>query len=171
MTPQFATALQLFRDGDLAAAAGTCRQILAADGEHPEAAHLLGVLLLREGATEDTVGLIGRAVAGRPNVPDFHLDLAEAYRADGHPERAAGCCRTALRLQPGHPGVLNTLGLSLLDLGRPADAADALRHAVEHRPEFAAAHNNLGVALLAASPGCTDEALDHFRRAVALDPD
>jgi tetratricopeptide (TPR) repeat protein len=175
MTPQFATALRLFQGGDLAAAAGVCRQILA-DGEHPEAAHLLGVLQLREGATEDAVGLLGQAVAGRPNVPDFHLDLAEAYRVVGQAERAIGCCRTALRLRPGHPGALNTLGLALLDLDRPADAVDALRQAVEHRPEFAAAHNNLGVALLAAgpsasSPGCADEALDHFRRAVALDPD
>jgi tetratricopeptide (TPR) repeat protein len=176
MKPQFTTALQLFRDGDLAAAAGVCRQILDAHGEHPDAAHLLGVMRLREGATDDAVRLLGRAVAGRPNSADFHLDLAEAYRAEGQAERAAGCCRTALRLRPGHPGALNTLGLALLDLGCPAEAVEALRQAVGQRPEFAAAHNNLGVALLATgrsaeSPGVADEALDHFRRAVALDPD
>jgi tetratricopeptide (TPR) repeat protein len=169
MQTPFATALQLFRGGNSLAAAQMCQRILATDPDHPEAAHLLGVLRLQEGAAQEAVEWIGRAVVARPNVPDFHLDLAEAYRVSGQGQRAVGCCRTALRLRTPNPAGFNTLGLALMDLRRLSEAVDAFRQAIEQRPDFAAAHNNLGVALLSLDQ--SDEALDHFRQAVRLAPD
>ncbi len=115
------------------------------------------------------VELIGKAVALRPNAAALHANLAEAYRGLGQFERAAGCCRTALRLWPDFPEALCNLGLALQGLGKHADAVDQYRRAIELRPDFAVAHNNLGNAL--RELGRLDEALDHFRRAVELAPD
>jgi tetratricopeptide (TPR) repeat protein len=107
-------------------------------------------------------------VALRPNVPAFHANLAEAYRATGQLERAAGCCRAALNLWPNYPEALCNLGLAQQGLGKKAEAVEHFRQALELRPEFATAHNNLGIVL--RDLGKLDEALEHFRRAVELEP-
>ena len=59
-------------------------------------------------------------------------------------------------------------GRDLLDQGDFHHAADEFRAALEYLPQSAAAHNNFGVAL--ASMGRIDQAVEHFRRAVVLDP-
>ncbi len=130
--------------------------------------HLLGVLHHQQGDHAKAIELIGRAVAIRPNVPAFHANLAEAYRATGQLERAAGCCRAALGLWPDYPEALCNLGLALQGLGKKPEAVAQFRRALELRPEFATAHNNLGIVL--RELGEFDEALEHFRRAVELEP-
>ena len=80
----------------------------------------------QQGDHARAVELIGRAVALRPNVPAFHANLAEAYRALGQFERAVGCCRMALRLWPNYPEAHCNLGLALQGLGRHAEAVEAV---------------------------------------------
>jgi tetratricopeptide (TPR) repeat protein len=126
------------------------------------------VLHHQRGEHARAVELIAQAVALRPNVPAFHANLAEAYRALGQLERAVGCCRAALQLWPEYPEALCNLGVALQGLGRAAEAVDPLRRAIELRPDFATAHNNLGIAL--RELGQQDEALEEFQRAVALEP-
>src|SRR6516164_5484071 len=121
MQPLFASALQLFRDGNRLAAAAVCERILATDRDEPDALHLLGVLRLGSGAIPEAVELIGQAVAARPNDADFQVDLAEAYRAGGASQRAVDCCRAAVAVQANHAAAFNTLGLALLDLRNPAE--------------------------------------------------
>ena len=112
--------------------------------------------------------LISQAVALRPNVPAFHANLAEAYRASGQLERAVGCCRAALQLWPDYPEALCNLGVALQGLERSAEAIEPLKRALGLRPNFATAQNNLGIAL--RDLGQRDEALEAFRRAVELEP-
>ncbi|OWK40611.1 tetratricopeptide repeat-containing sulfotransferase family protein [Fimbriiglobus ruber] len=169
MQTPFATAVQLLRAGRRQEAAAVCEKILAADRGHSDAAHLLGVLRLQDGAAAEAATLIEHAVAVRSDVPDYYLDLAEAYRASGRAGDAVDCCQTALRLRAADPAALNTLGLALLDAGRPEEAIEAFRKTLDLRPDFAPAHNNLGVALRAS--GRPDSALEHFRRAAELAPD
>jgi tetratricopeptide (TPR) repeat protein len=162
------SALELHQAGRLDAAAPMYRQVLAQEQGQADAWHLLGVLHHQQADHARAVELIGRAVALRPNVPAFHANLAEAYRALGQCDRAAGCCRAALRLWPDYPEALCNLGLALQGLGRHGEAARNFRRALELRPDFAAAHSNLGVCLRELRRA--DEALVHFRRAVELDP-
>jgi tetratricopeptide (TPR) repeat protein len=162
-------AVALHESGRLGAAARLYRQVLARERQNAEALHLLGVLHHQQGDHAGAVERIGGAVALRPNVPAFHANLAEAYRALGQAERAAGCCRTALRLCPDYPEALCNLGLALQRLGRHAEAAGHFRRAVALRPNFAGAHSNLGIALRELRQ--PDEALAYFRRAVELAPD
>jgi len=163
-----ASAIALHQAGELGSAALLYQQVLAREQENADALHLIGVLRHQEGDHTRAVELISRAVALKPNVPEFHANLAEAYRALGKFDRSAGCCRAALRLWPQYPEALCNLGLALQGLGRQSEAADNFRRALLLRPEFAIAHNNLGIALRELKQ--FDEALDHFRRAVELDP-
>jgi len=168
MHDMLASAIVLHKAGELGSAAQLYQKVLAREQENADALHLMGVLRHQEGDHTRAVELIGRAVALQPNVPEFHANLAEAYRALGEFERATGCCRAALRLWPDYPEALCNLGLALQGLGRPSEAADNFRRALRQRPEFAIAHNNLGIALRDLKQ--FDDALHHFRHAVELDP-
>jgi tetratricopeptide (TPR) repeat protein len=161
-------ALELHQAGQLASAAQLYQQILAREQENADALHLFGVLRHQQGDHRQAIDLIGRAVALRPNVPAFHANLSEVYRALGQLDRAAGCCRTALRLAPDYPEALNNLGLALQGLGRHDEAIEAFRQALKLKPDFALAHNNLGISLRELKN--LDEALEHFRQAVEREP-
>jgi tetratricopeptide (TPR) repeat protein len=105
MPDALTTAIELHEAGRLDSAAALYEQALARDQENAAALHLLGVLKHQRGDHRKAVELIGRAVALRPSFAIFHANLAEAYRALGQLDRAAGCCRTALALAPEFPGM------------------------------------------------------------------
>jgi tetratricopeptide (TPR) repeat protein len=161
-------AIAMHHAGQLSAAAKLYQKILGLEKENADALHLLGVVHHQQGDHARAVEEIGRAVVLRPSVPGFHANLAEAYRALGQFDRAAGCCRTALRLSPDYPEAHCNLGLALQGLGRHAEAADQFRRALELRPDYATAHSNLGVTL--RELGRHEEAFTHFSKAVELDP-
>jgi Flp pilus assembly protein TadD len=109
----FRTALGDHQSGRLEQAAQMYQSILARQPDHADALHLLGVVALQQGNPARAVELIGRAIAINPSAAAFHCNLADAYRAFGQLDRAAGCCQLALRLQPNYPEVANNLGLIL----------------------------------------------------------
>jgi tetratricopeptide (TPR) repeat protein len=163
--------LQAFRHhqaGELVAAARGYQAVLVKDPNHADASHLLGVVFHQQGQSAKAIELIGRAVALRPSVAAFHANLAEAYRAIGEFERAAGCCRTALQLWRDYPEAHNNLGLALQALGRTDEALEHFKACLALRPDDAMTHSNIGTIYRAL--GKSDEALDHFRRAVELNP-
>src|SRR5262249_9762405 len=112
------SAIALHQAGELSSAAQLYQKVLTREQENADALHLIGVLRHQEGNHTRAVELISRAVALQPNVPEYHANLAEAYRALGEFERAAGCCRAALHLWPDYPEALCNLGLALQGLGR-----------------------------------------------------
>ncbi len=168
MSDLLTTAFEMHQAGQIGQAAQLYQQIVEHEEENADALHLLGVLRHQQGDHSGAVELIGKAAALRPSIPVFHVNLAEVYRALGQLDRAAGCCRTALRLAPNHPEAHCNLGLALQGHGRHADAALEFQLAVKLRPGFSLAHNNLGISL--RELGRQGEALTHFRRAVELAP-
>jgi tetratricopeptide (TPR) repeat protein len=162
------TAIRDHQSGRLEQAARTYQSILARQPEHADALHLLGVVALQQGDPSRAVELIGRAVAVNPSAAAFHCNLAEAYRALGQLERAAGCCRLALRLRPDYPEAANNLGLILQAQGQAEAAVAQFREALRLRPDAPMVHNNLGNALRLA--GDRALALASFRQALRLDP-
>jgi tetratricopeptide (TPR) repeat protein len=168
MQDMLTAAIEMHRSGQLGPASQLYQKVLAREQENAEALHLLGVLHHQQGNHTRAVELIGRAVALRPNSHVYHANLAEAYRALGDFDRAAGCCRAALSIWPDYPEALSNLGAALQGLGQHAESVEQLRRALDLRPNFVVAHNNLGIAL--RELGQKDEALEHFRRAVELEP-
>jgi tetratricopeptide (TPR) repeat protein len=106
-------ALQMHQAGQLTVAAQLYQQLLLREPDNPDALHLHGVLCHQQGVHARAVEQIGKAVVLRPNAAALHANLAEAYRGLGQFERAAGCCRTALRLWPNFPEARCNLGLAL----------------------------------------------------------
>ena len=168
MHDDLSEALQHHQSGRLDAAARLYEQILTRDGDDADALHLLGVVAFQRGDYPQAVERIGRAIALNPGAAPYYCNLAEAYRMSGQLDRAAACCRTALRLQPDYPEAHNNLGMARLAQGDAADAAEQFRAALRLRPDAALFHNNLGNALRAQ--GARAEAVSHFRQAAQLAP-
>src|SRR5262245_58784177 len=76
-----ATAVDLHRRGLLNQAATLYRTILSVDADNPDALHLLGVLAHTARDSNAARDLIARAVALRPDVPQYHFNLGVAQQA------------------------------------------------------------------------------------------
>jgi tetratricopeptide (TPR) repeat protein len=158
----------LHQAGRLSEAEKLYRQILAAEPEHADGLHLLGVIAHETGHNEAAVDLISRAIARNSRVADFHCNIGAALQALGRLGEATVHYRRAIRLNPDHVESYNNFGNALKEQGKLDEAQRQFRRALARRPNYADAHYNLGNALL--DLGCTDEAIRHYRQAIALKP-
>ena len=165
----FPLALGHHQAGRLAEAEAMYRQILAAQPNHAEALHLLGVLAAGAGRFEEAIGWISRAITLLPGRPVFHVNLGVAFRRMGRLEDAAANLQRAVALAPQMAEAHMNLGDAEIGLGRMDEAIASNRRALALRPDYAEASNNLGNAL--GGKQRWDEAMACYHRALALRPD
>jgi protein O-GlcNAc transferase len=159
--------LQHYQAGNLAEAAGVCREIIADSPQNADALHLLGALLGQIGQAEEAIELVRRAIGIKP-MPAYHDTLGRLLKNAGDIAGAIEAYRDALKLNPAFAEAHNNLGVALRAVGRLDEANEAFGNAIRIRPEFAEAYNNLGNGLIAAKN--FEEAAEKCRRAVSLRP-
>ena len=162
------TALRHHKAGDRAVAERLYREILEQTPDQSDAAHLLGVLLLQAGRTVEAIDSFQRAVAGRANFAEAHLNLGTAFLQQEDRAAAIAAFREALRWNRRLPEAHNNLGLALRLDGQFDAAIDACRRAIAIQPQYPNAHNNLGLALSAA--GRSTDALAAYRESLRQQP-
>jgi len=165
----FESALSLHQRGDIAAAEGLYRRILAAEPGAADARHLLGVACLQSGRAAEAVEHIRAAVALRPGIADWWANLAAAQRAAGRFPDAAGSWTRALELRPGEAAWLHGLGLATAESGRLEEGLQHLSRAAALAPGNPDIRADLGTAL--ARAGRPDAAEAALREALVLAPD
>jgi len=163
-----ALAKEHFNAGRLPTAEALFRQILAAEPDHPDALHSLGVIAYQAGNNDIAAQLIGRAVQLSPSAPKYS-NLGLALQAQDKLDEAAAAYRKALALQPDFAAAHNNLGNALADLGNLDQSVAHYRRAILIKPDFAVAHNNLGARL--KDLGKLEEAIECYRRALRIKPD
>jgi predicted O-linked N-acetylglucosamine transferase (SPINDLY family) len=163
-----ALAIAQHRAGHLDFAVEVYRRILAAEPEHAEALHLLGVAACQRGQHAAALEPFGQAIALRPTEAVYHASLGEAYRALGRHAEALDCYHRALELEPRLAAAHNNLGNCLRDLGKTQEALAAYRQALQCQPDFADAYTNMGCVL--RELGQLDQAIECQRRAIELAP-
>jgi len=163
----FDLALQHHRAGRLAEAEALYRQILAAQPNHANSLHLLGLIAYQVGRHDLALEWIAQAIIHDPDYAAAHSNLGEVYRATGRLEEAMAAYRRALQIKPDFPEALNNLSDALRKRERFDEAIAASRRALEIKPNYPDALNNLGAAL--AGQRRFDEAIVSFRRAIELD--
>jgi tetratricopeptide (TPR) repeat protein len=90
------------------------------------------------------------------------------HHRQGRLEKAAGCYRRALELEPGQPDGLHLSGLIAHQSGDQSRARNMIAKAIAADGRRAPYHNSLGVVLLALDePGPAE---GYFHQALALDP-
>ena len=173
MTPQqtmevLQRALADHQSGRTREAEAAYRRVLAEQPNHPDALHLLGVLLTQHGNAVAALPLLQRAAQLGPNVAQFHFHLGQAWAALNRHNEALASFATAIRLDPRDGLMRSEAGASLAAIGRPVESLEQHRIATELAPANAAILGNYGMALFRA--GRPQDALLVLRRAVALDP-
>ena len=162
-------AIQHHEAGRLHEAEPICRQILAADPNHHDAWHLLGIIAYQDGRHQAGVECIQRALAHRPNWAEAHYNLGNAWMIRGNLDEAVASYQHALQLKPDFAEAHNNLGNTLKDQGKLDHAVVCYQYALQLQPDFAVAHNNLGNVL--KDRGKLDQAAACYQRALQLKPD
>jgi Tfp pilus assembly protein PilF len=144
------------------------RDLIAMEPQHADALHLLGLVEHASGHHLAAIPLIRRAVALRPEVVRFRVNLGTVCLAAGELSDAEHSFRAALRLDSGNADAWANLGLALLTANRPAEAKGPLSTAVALSPTAADVLGNLGACLHRL--GQFTEAAGVLRRALAIDP-
>lgn len=86
--------------GRLDAAEAAYRALLADAPDHPDALHLLGLVMDQRDRLDEARHLIGRAIAVAPHTGDFHFNLGNVLRRRGEFEQAKVAWRRAAVLAP-----------------------------------------------------------------------
>jgi predicted O-linked N-acetylglucosamine transferase (SPINDLY family) len=102
----------------------------------------------------------------RSGVAAWHCDLAVLCQTTGQLDEAAQEYRRAVECDSGLRQAWYNLGCLLNEQDREAEALECFQQAIRLAPDQAAAHHNLAQSLF--NLGNTDEAIAHYRRAVAL---
>jgi tetratricopeptide (TPR) repeat protein len=164
-----AIAFRHHQAGRLQVAEQIYRQILAAEPNHADALHLLGVVAGQTGQYDVAVNYAAQAISLNSHVSAFHNTLGYALMRLGKLNDAVACFRTATILKPDYTEAHNNLGHALLGQRKFNDAAASFRMTTKLKPDYAEAHNDLGNALL--EQGNIDDAIACFRTATILKPD
>jgi len=109
------------------------------------------------------------ALAIDPSNSAVLVDVGEAQRASGHPERARDALAGATRADPASFPAFNDLGVLAARDGDDAAARRAFSAALAANPQYSLAEWNLGVLDLKAGPLHYVAAQRHFARAVDRD--
>ena len=162
-------AAEQHRAGAFGAAEALYRQVLAAEPAQYDALHLLGVIAHERGRHKAGIELIGKAIALKPDVANFHGNLANALFAAGRTCDALAAYDRAIALTP-HDGLFHyNRGRLLQDLEREDEALTAYDEAVRLAPKLAPAWVNRGNTLRSLKR--YQEALESYDHATALTPD
>ncbi len=157
------------KQGRLDEAERLYRRILKAQPAHPDALHLLGLILFHRGDCPGAERLIRDAIRHDGKTPLFHLSLGNVCSALGRTQEAIGCYEAAARLGPHLFQSHFNLGNEYVRAGDLPRAVEHYRKALEKGDREPDVHYNLGCALLRM--GQYSAALEHFDRALQLRPD
>ena len=165
----FQRAMACHRAGNLVEAERLYRQICAADPQHVDSLHFLGVLAGQTGRNDVAIDLIGRALALKPDFAEARYNLGNILAMESRLDQAAAQYNRVLALRPGFAEAHNSLGTVFLDQGKPVQAMACFERALALKPDLAEAHYNQAIALTKANR--LDDAVTRYERALALKPD
>ncbi len=163
-----ATAISLHRSGHLVKARRIYQDLLAANPDHVDALHFLGVLYHQTGQTDRAIASIERALALAPHYADAHNNLGNVLKESNQLEAAFTAYRRVVELVPQHADAWNNIGVMLRGRGRYDEAESAYARAVESNPAHVAAWQNRGHLFVRVNR--LEEGIAAFKRVLELKP-
>lgn len=165
----FTIARRHFDEGRLPQALHICRQIVGLDPRHVGAWHLLGLIAMRSGQSDEALKCFDAVLKLAPAFADAHNMRGVILAGQRKPALAADSFREALRYRPDLVMARNNLGNALRELGDRGAALACFQEVVRLAPDSVAGQSNLGGLLL--SLGRFAEAEVALQHAARLRPD
>ena len=162
----FARAAQLAAQGKLRQAEKICNDIIVANENFHQAAHLLGQIAFRDQKGKVAAQMTHKAILIDGSIAEYHRDLAEILSVAGKPKDAMIVIERALKINVNDPKSHYIAGIALSALGERPKSIEAYKKAVELNPKFGLAYNNLGSAL--ESSGDVASAKEAYAEAVEI---
>jgi len=145
-----------------------CQQALAADSNHADALHLMGLLSFQAQQFDHAIAWIERAIRQDPKA-EYLSNLGSALRQAGRLDEALQVFDKAIQLKPDDPLLWCRLAAILVALGRNAEALLSYQHALELDPHHWEAAYHCGELLHGSER--FEEALSYFNRCDEWRPD
>ena len=144
------------------------RSMLDDEPAHPDALHLLGVLLTQLGEYQGAAEHIRAALDVERDSALFESSLAQAYFRSGKLAEAIEMLERVVAREPDSFQAFSDLGAAYQESGVLDRAIEAYRRSITLNPGLAVVHFNLGTAF--KQLGDTVEAVACVEKAVAMDP-
>ena len=154
--------------GDLRSAVDTLQRSIAIDPEDIDAVALLGAYLNESGRGQEAAQALQVYADRRDPDVDVLLARGAALAQIGRTKEAVDTFNRALAIDPSNAVAKANLGTVYLLVRDYPRARAIMEEALVLDPNVSRAHNALGV--IAAETGHPDEAIDHWKRAVELNP-
>lgn len=161
-------ALALQQAGQLGAAMGEYRKVLALDPQNFDALQLLGLACFQAGDPARAVETLTRALKVNKAYAPAYNNRGLAHQALRNWAEAQRDFSKAIEINPGYTEAFGNRGNVLRELGRMAEAIADHRKAIALNPNIPELHNNLGLALKDASQW--GAAIACFEKALTLRP-
>lgn len=136
-----------------------CQQALAADPNHADSLHLMGLVSLGAKQYDHALEWIARAIGQDPR-PKYLASLATTLQQQGRHEEALKACDKAVQLKPDDAELWKQLGNILLELARYDQALLSFQHVLKLNPRHQDAAYKSGVLL--NQMGRFEEAIAHI---------
>jgi tetratricopeptide (TPR) repeat protein len=107
-----------------------CQQALAADANHADALHLMGLLALHARQYDHALEWIARAIGQDPRA-EYLASLGTTLQQQGRREEALAACDKAVQLKPDDAELWKQLGNILLELERYDHALLSFQHVLK----------------------------------------
>jgi tetratricopeptide (TPR) repeat protein len=145
-----------------------CQQALAADPNHADALHLMGLLCCRAQQFDHAIAWIERAIRQNPKT-DYLSNLGNALQQAGRLDDALQVFDKTIQRKPDDPLLWCRLAAILVALGRNAEALLSFQHALKLDPQHWQAAYHCGELLHGSER--FEEALSYFNRCDEWRPD
>jgi tetratricopeptide (TPR) repeat protein len=161
-------AFTLHSQGTLDKAKDHLAAVIDRHGRHPEAVHLLGIVLHASGDAEGALELVAKAAKAAPDNALFHINLTEMARVAGDLEAALVAGERSIQLTPGDANAHSNFGVALYDAKQFERARSCQLMALWIDPQHSKALNNLGS--ISREEKNLVEAQKYYERALSTSP-
>jgi Tfp pilus assembly protein PilF len=145
------------------------RTAIHLEPDAPFAHYVLSRVLLDRDRPDEAEVAIDEAIRLDPGDANYHAMRSQARLAQKEWTGALEAAEEGLECDPEHVTCANAKAMALTQLGRTEEAQAALAATLAKEPENAFSHANQGWSYLHQHD--TNQALEHFREALRLDPE
>jgi len=137
------TAMQYHQAGRLHKADAIYRKVLSVEPNHPDALHMLGLVVHQVNKNDAAAELIEKAISINPENSAFRNNLGNVYVALNRLDDAVACFEKAVQITPNTVEAYINLGNALKYQGKTAAAEESYRKALSINPNSVGAYYNL----------------------------